>query len=110
MAGSPAGVGSRTEPAGDRCGWRSLAGSLGNATRCGMFCVPPGRVAPAPALAGGGCVELHAISATQGLDLHTGDGIVAAPYWDVESTSWLRWCVASAELVEITGSPTNVRG
>lgn len=49
-------------------------------------------------------MTLHAISATQGLDLHTDDGIVAAPYWDVESTLWLRWCFASAELVDITSS------
>ncbi len=47
-------------------------------------------------------MTLRAITATQGLYFPTRRGIVAAPYWDVESTFWLRWCFDSVELTETT--------
>jgi hypothetical protein len=34
----------------------------------------------------------RAVVATQGLRLRSSAGVVAAPFWDVESTLWLRWC------------------
>lgn len=46
-------------------------------------------------------MTLRAIVATQGLYFSTEPGIVAAPYWDVESTLWLRWCFGEARLVEV---------
>ena len=45
-------------------------------------------------------VTMRAIVAAQGLCFRTSSGPVAPPYWDVESTFWLRWRFASAELVE----------
>jgi hypothetical protein len=45
-------------------------------------------------------MTLRAIGATQGLYFPTEQGIVAAPYWDIESTMWLRWCFGSVRLVE----------
>lgn len=45
-------------------------------------------------------MTLRAIGATQGLYFPTAQGIVAAPYWDIESTLWLRWCFGEARLVE----------
>lgn len=45
-------------------------------------------------------MTLRAIAATQGMYFQTEQGIVAAPYGDVESTLWLRWCCGSARLVE----------
>jgi hypothetical protein len=47
-------------------------------------------------------MTLRAIAATQGIVFPMSGGAVAAPYWDVESTLWLRWRVRSAELVEVT--------
>lgn len=46
-------------------------------------------------------MTLRAIAATQGLHLSTEKGVVAAPYWDVESTLWLRWCFDAARHVEV---------
>jgi len=37
----------------------------------------------------------HAIAATQGVTFASGRGVVAPPYWDVESTLWLRWAFGS---------------
>ncbi len=45
-------------------------------------------------------MTLRAIAATQGLYFPTEQGIVAAPFFDVESTFWLRWCFRSVKLVE----------
>jgi hypothetical protein len=45
-------------------------------------------------------MTLRAIAATQGLYFPTEQGIIAAPYWDIESTLWLRWCFRSVRLVE----------
>lgn len=45
-------------------------------------------------------VTMRAIAAAQGLCLPTPSGPVAPPYWDVESTFWLHWRFAFAELVE----------
>jgi hypothetical protein len=45
-------------------------------------------------------MTLRAIAATQGLYFPTEQGLIAAPYWDVESTFWLRWCFDSVKLVE----------
>ncbi|MCD0453306.1 hypothetical protein LO762_29600 [Actinocorallia sp. API 0066] len=36
-------------------------------------------------------MTLRAIAATQGLCFPVSGGLTAAPYWDVESTLWLRW-------------------
>jgi hypothetical protein len=46
-------------------------------------------------------MTLRAIAATQGLYFPTEQGIVAAPYWDIESTLWLRWCFRSVKLVDV---------
>jgi hypothetical protein len=46
-------------------------------------------------------MTLRAIVATQGIAFPMNGGAVAAPYWDVESTLWLRWRVRSAVLVEV---------
>lgn len=46
-------------------------------------------------------MTLTAIAATQGIVFPMPGGPTAAPYWDVESTLWLRWRVRSAELVDI---------
>jgi hypothetical protein len=48
-------------------------------------------------------MTLRAITASQGLYFPAERGIVAAPYWDIESTLWLRWCFNSVHLVEVTG-------
>lgn len=45
-------------------------------------------------------MTIRAIGAAQGFYFPTEQGIVAAPYWDVESTMWLRWCFGSSRLVE----------
>ncbi len=56
---------------------------------------------------------LHAIVATQGIQLSAGDSTIAAPYWGVESTFWLHWGFLSPELVrtrdenETTGTETD---
>ncbi len=43
-----------------------------------------------------------AILATQGVCLRLADGSpVAAPFWDVESTFWLRWVFAGAERIAV---------
>nr|MDT0657144.1 hypothetical protein [Micromonospora sp. DSM 115978] len=34
----------------------------------------------------------RAVVATQGMRLRSPAGAIAAPFWDVESTLWLRWC------------------
>lgn len=44
-------------------------------------------------------MTLRAIATTQGLAFSAGDDVVAPPYWDVESTLWLRWSFASTEAV-----------
>jgi hypothetical protein len=42
-------------------------------------------------------MTLRAIVATQGFQFVTERGVTAAPYWDIESTLWLRWCFVSVE-------------
>ncbi|MEV6954148.1 hypothetical protein [Streptomyces sp. NPDC051183] len=46
-------------------------------------------------------VTLRAILATQGFSFAVGDGLTSAPYWDIESTLWLRWCFSSIRLVDV---------
>jgi hypothetical protein len=41
----------------------------------------------------------RAIAATQGLRFRSSVGVVAAPFWDVESTLWLRWCFGAPRLI-----------
>lgn len=48
-------------------------------------------------------VTLRAIVAMQGMCCATREGTIAAPYWDVESTFWLRWCFGAVRLVETVG-------
>jgi hypothetical protein len=50
-------------------------------------------------------MTVRAIAATQGIVLRLREGFAAPPYWDVESTLWLRWRVRSAELVDVTTWP-----
>lgn len=50
-------------------------------------------------------VTARAIVAAQGLCFRTPSGLLAPPYWDVESTFWLRWRFTSAELVERRTAP-----
>lgn len=45
-------------------------------------------------------VSLQAVAATEGIRFAASGQVVAAPYWGVESTLWLRWCFGVAELVE----------
>lgn len=45
-------------------------------------------------------MTLRAILATQGLCFASGQDILAALYWDVESTLWLRWCFDAVRLIE----------
>lgn len=46
-------------------------------------------------------LTLRAIAATQGFTFATTSGITAAPFWDVESTLWLRWRFTSIDFVEV---------
>jgi hypothetical protein len=43
----------------------------------------------------------RAVVASQGLYFASSAGIIAPPYWDVESTLWLRWSFTSTELIEV---------
>lgn len=46
-------------------------------------------------------MTVSAIAATQGICLSTGGGhVVAPPYWEVESTLWLRWMFTRVEPIE----------
>jgi hypothetical protein len=46
----------------------------------------------------------RAIAATQGIWFPSGPHVVAAPFWDVESTFWLRWVFSDARLIaEVAG-------
>ncbi|MEV4539017.1 hypothetical protein AB0J82_35120 [Asanoa sp. NPDC049518] len=40
-----------------------------------------------------------AVAATHGLRMCTNAGTVAAPFWGVESTLWLRWCFQQPRLI-----------
>ncbi|HTF06785.1 MAG TPA: hypothetical protein VK659_01280 [Asanoa sp.] len=40
-----------------------------------------------------------AVAATHGLRMLTTAGTMAAPFWDVESTLWLRWCFQQPRLI-----------
>ena len=44
-------------------------------------------------------VTLRAVGATQGICFRLSDGVVAPPYWDVETTFWLRWVFEHVEFV-----------
>lgn len=52
-------------------------------------------------------VTLRAILATQGFSFTVEDGLTAPPYWDIESTLWLRWCFSSVRLLEVTPPDAN---
>ena len=45
-------------------------------------------------------VALRAVVATQGISFAGRHGRSAKPFWDVETTWWLRWCFSSIEAVE----------
>jgi hypothetical protein len=45
-------------------------------------------------------LTVRAIAAAQGIWFSVGRQLVAAPYWGVESTFWLRWSFASTNLVQ----------
>lgn len=47
-------------------------------------------------------MTLRAIVAAQGFRIPVADGLAAAPFWDIESVLWLRWCFATPRLVEVT--------
>ena len=47
-------------------------------------------------------MTLRAIAATQGYSFQTPQGRTAPPFWDIESTLWLRWCFESCQLVDVT--------
>lgn len=49
-------------------------------------------------------MTLRAIAATQGMWLSAGERVVAAPFWDVESTLWLRWAFTAVEPVREVGA------
>ena len=46
-------------------------------------------------------LTFRAVAAVQGICLRTGEGVVAPPYWGVESTLWLRWSFRAVELVAV---------
>lgn len=45
-------------------------------------------------------ITMRAIAAAQGMFFSAPDGPVVAPFWDVESTFWLRWRFTATELVQ----------
>lgn len=45
-------------------------------------------------------MSLRAVAATEGLWFLSSENIIAAPYWGVESTLWLRWSFERPELAE----------
>ncbi|WP_171166157.1 hypothetical protein [Streptomyces sp. I05A-00742] len=47
-------------------------------------------------------MTLRAIVAAQGFRIPVAGGLAAAPFWDIESVLWLRWCFAAPRLVETT--------
>ncbi|MEU7134878.1 hypothetical protein [Streptomyces sp. NPDC046261] len=47
-------------------------------------------------------MTLRAIVAAQGFRIPVADGLAAAPFWDIESTLWLRWCFSPPRLLEVT--------
>ncbi|MFF5706604.1 hypothetical protein ACFY7H_29575 [Streptomyces sp. NPDC012794] len=47
-------------------------------------------------------MTLRAIVTVQGFAIPVADGLAAAPFWDIESTLWLRWCFATPSLMEVT--------
>lgn len=47
-------------------------------------------------------MTLRAIVAAQGFRVPVADGLAAPPFWDIESTLWLRWCFTGPRLVEVT--------
>ncbi|MEX2981194.1 hypothetical protein [Streptomyces sp. C36] len=47
-------------------------------------------------------MTLRAIVAAQGFRILVADGLAAAPFWDIESVLWLRWCFDPPRLVEVT--------
>lgn len=47
-------------------------------------------------------MTLRAIVAAQGFRIPVADGLAAAPFWDIESALWLRWCFSAPHLMEIT--------
>ncbi|MBB5118769.1 hypothetical protein AF335_06435 [Streptomyces eurocidicus] len=48
-------------------------------------------------------MTLRAIVATQGFGVRVGGGVAAVPYWDVESSLWLRWVFGEPGLVGVAG-------
>ncbi|MFJ2815691.1 hypothetical protein [Streptomyces sp. NPDC087294] len=46
-------------------------------------------------------LTLRAIVATQGFQFRTASGLTAAPYWDVETTLWLRWHFSSVRCLDV---------
>ena len=51
-------------------------------------------------------LTIRAIAALQGLRIRTPRGLAAPGYWDVETTFWLNWAVAEAELAEVADGPS----
>lgn len=49
-------------------------------------------------------VTIRAIAAIQGIRFSVGARFIAAPYWDVESTLWLRWLVTEARRVAVVSN------
>ncbi|MEU1308191.1 hypothetical protein ABZ419_04735 [Streptomyces cinnamoneus] len=52
-------------------------------------------------------MTLRAVAAAQGFRIPVADGLAAAPFWDIESVLWLRWCFSTPRLAEVT--PPDVR-
>jgi hypothetical protein len=53
-------------------------------------------------------MTVRTIAASQGICFSAGTQIVAPPYWDVESTLWLRWAFAAVEpLQEFEEAPSS---
>ena len=50
-------------------------------------------------------MTLRAVAATQGIWFSEGPQVTAAPYWDVESTFWLRWAFTGAQMVHQVSRP-----
>lgn len=47
-------------------------------------------------------MTLNAVAATQGIRFAASGAVVAPPYWDIESTLWLRWVFTGVGLVDGT--------
>lgn len=46
-------------------------------------------------------ITVRGVASTHAVQLREGADIIAAPYWDVESTVWLRWVFEEATAEQV---------